>query len=181
MKKVELLITLLITIMSLFTFNIVYASAPNVAVLMAGARQSTKDKNELNELKSKQQLIVNAMQGSMIPEGKTAQVANDYILDNKIDISFSTTDLINIGKLLNADYIVYSQFYIDKINAPGLFHTTMKFKGQTVLTIIDVHSGEYKYKISEDVNNGKLEDVSRSMFIVYDKSIADIKSKCLKF
>ena len=46
---------------------------PNVAVLMAGARQSTKDKNELNELKSKQQLIVNAMQGSMIPEEKTAQ------------------------------------------------------------------------------------------------------------
>lgn len=135
----------------------------------------------MNELKSKQQLIVNVMQGSMIPEEKTAQVANDYILDNKIDISFSTTDLINIGKLLNADYIVYSQFYIDKINAPGLFHTTMKFKGQTVLTIIDVHSGEYKYKISEDVNNGKLEDVSRSMFIVYDKSIADIKLKGLKF
>lgn len=181
MKKVELLIALLITIMSLFTFNIAYASAPNVAVLMSGARQSTKDKNELNELKSKQQLIVNAMQGSMIPEEKTAQVANDYILDNKIDISFSTTDLINIGKLLNADYIVYSQFYVDKINAPGLFHTTMKLKGQTVLTIIDVHSGEYKYKISEDVNNGKLEDVSRSMFIVYDKSIADIKLKGLKF
>ena len=57
----------------------------------------------------------------------------------------------------------------------------MKFKGQTVLTIIDIHSGEYKYKISEDVNNGKLEDVSRSMFIVYDKSIADIKLKGLKF
>ena len=70
MKKVELLIALLITIMSLFTFNIAYASAPNVAVLMAGARQSTKDKNELNELKSRQQLIVNAMQGSMIPEEK---------------------------------------------------------------------------------------------------------------
>lgn len=53
MKKVELLIALLITIMSLFPFNIAYASAPNVAVLMSGARQSTKDKNELNELKSK--------------------------------------------------------------------------------------------------------------------------------
>lgn len=32
MKKVELLIALLITIMSLFTFNIAYASSPNVAV-----------------------------------------------------------------------------------------------------------------------------------------------------
>ncbi len=181
MKRVELLIALLITIMSLFTFNITYAVAPNVAVLMSGTRQSTKDKNELKELKSRQQLIVNAMQGSMIPEEETAQVANDYILDNKIGTSFSTTDLINIGRLLNADYIVYSQFYIDKINAPGLFHTTMKFEGQTVLTIIDVHAGEYKYKISEDVNNGKLEDVSRSMFIVYDKSIADIKLKGLKF
>lgn len=181
MKRVELLIALLIIIMSLFTFNITYAVAPNVAVLMSGTRQSTKDKNELKELKSRQQLIVNAMQGSMIPEEETAQVANDYILDNKIGTSFSTTDLINIGRLLNADYIVYSQFYIDKINAPGLFHTTMKFEGQTVLTIIDVHAGEYKYKISEDVNNGKLEDVSRSMFIVYDKSIADIKLKGLKF
>jgi hypothetical protein len=79
MKKVELLITLLITIMFLFPFNIAYASDPNVAVLMSGARQSTKDKNELNELKSRQPLIVNAMQGSMIPEEKTAQVANDYI------------------------------------------------------------------------------------------------------
>ena len=107
MKRVELLIALLITIMSLFTFNITYAVAPNVAVLMSGARQSTKDKNELKELKSRQQLIVNAMQGSMIPEEETAQVANDYILDNKIGTSFSTTDLINIGKLLNADYIVY--------------------------------------------------------------------------
>lgn len=181
MKRVELLIALLITIISLFTFNITYAVAPNVAVLMSGARQSTKDKNELKELKSRQQLIVNAMQGSMIPEEETAQVANDYILDNKIGTSFSMTDLINIGKLLNADYIVYSQFYIDKINSPGLFHTAMKFEGQTVLTIIDVHAGEYKYKISEDVNDGKLEDVSRSMFIVYDKSIADIKLKGLKF
>lgn len=107
---------------------------------------------------------------------------NSFIANCKIEKEANQfAVLINIGKLLNADYIVYSQFYIDKINAPGLFHTTMKFEGQTVLTIIDVHAGEYKYKISEDVNNGKLEDVSRSMFIVYDKSIADIKLKGLKF
>lgn len=176
MKK---LITLLMIMVGLIFSGVSAVSAespaantqPKVAVFLAGAKGLSRSKEQLDEMYSRIPLFADAMHCDLIPVEKSNGIVNDYILDNKIEQGFSTSDLIALGDKLGADYIVYEQIYPNAVHGGGFFHPSARIDGDLTIRVFNVKEQKDVYTGSSEFYGKKVDELRAEILTICDKTI----------
>lgn len=154
----------------------VASTQPKVAVFLAGAKAVSKNQEQLDELYAKIPLFAESLHGNLIPIEVANDTIKDYILDNKIDRAFSTSDLIALGDKLGADYIVYEQFYPNAVHGGGAFHTSPRVDGDLTIRVFSVKGQKDVYTDSVSLFDKKIGELREEMLAFCDKSIKAIQA-----
>lgn len=172
MKKLIMIVCL---IAGLIASGTCIASAenagPKVAVFLAGAKGLSRSKKQLDEMYSRIPLFADAMHCDLIPVAKSNGIVNDYILDNKIEQGFSTSDLIALGDKLNADYIVYEQIYPNAVHGGGFFHPSARVDGDLTIRVFNVKEKKDVYTSSSEFYGKKVDELRAEILTICDKTI----------
>lgn len=177
MKKI-----LLFILICLFGFGYADAETPKTFTLLTMNCEVVRSNSEREKRNDAFKNLCLAMGTDMIDYEQGRRAAINYVTDNRINAmnGLGLNDAIEIGKKVDADYIVLVNVLGNPYAPGGMFHTSIKYNAIADLRIIDVKEGKEILDNSANAQ-GKRETLLPLVVNLVETVKADIKSKSLIF
>lgn len=177
MKKI-----LLFILIFLFGFGYADAETPKTFTLLTMNCEVVRSNSEREKRNDAFKNLCLAMGTDMIDYEQGRRAAINYVTDNRINAmnGLGLNDAIEIGKKVDADYIVLVNVLGNPYAPGGMFHASIKYNATADLRIIDVKEGKEILDNSANVQ-GKREALLPLVINLVESVKADIKSKSLTF
>ena len=177
MKKI-----LLFILICLFGFGYADAETPKTFTLLTMNCEVVRSNSEREKRNDAFKNLCLAMGTDMIDYEQGRRAAINYVTDNRINAmnGLGLNDAIEIGKKVDADYIVLVNVLGNAYAPGGMFHTSIKYNATADLRIIDVKEGKEILDNSANTQ-GKREALLPLVVNLVETVKADIKSKSLTF
>lgn len=177
MKKI-----LLFILICLFGFGYADAETPKTFTLLTMNCEVVRSNSEREKRDNAFKNLCLAMGTDMIDYEQGRRAAINYVTDNHITAvrGLGLDDAIELGKKVNADYVVLVKVLGDMYAPGGMFHTSIKYNATADLRIIDVKEGKEILDNSANTQ-GKREALLPLVIDLVETVKADIKSQNLTF
>ena len=177
MKKI-----LLFILICLFGFGYADAETPKTLAILNMNCEVVRSNSEREKRDNALKSLCLTMGTDMIDYEQGRRAAINYVTDNHINAvrGLGLNDAIELGKKVNADYVVLVKVLGDMYAPGGMFHTSIKYNATADLRIIDVKEGKEILDNSANAQ-GKREALLPLVVDLVETVKADIKSQNLTF
>ena len=177
MKKI-----LVLFLICLFGFGYADAETPKTLAILNMNCEVVRGNSEREKRDNALKSLCLTMGTDMIDYEQGRRAAINYVTDNHINTvrGLGLNDAIELGKKVDADYVVLVKVLGDAYAPGGMFHTSIKYNATADLRIIDVKEGKEILDNSANAQ-GKREALLPLVVNLVETVKADIKSKSLTF